>query len=135
VFLRLPTVGFSGVGAFKVTIVPMAIFLAVSRSTVGILHILPTIFKGYLRGFGLHRVVQLTTRSFEGGMPKRGSTSMAYQDDRITNPNDPYDREWGIGSALNVIVAILIMAGMVAYEASTATDTRVSSTISQRAGT
>ena len=68
-------------------------------------------------------------------MSKRGSTSMAYQDDRITNPDDPYDREWGIGSALNVIVAILIMAGIVAYEAGTATDTRVSSTISQRTGT
>jgi hypothetical protein len=39
--------------------------------------------------------------------------------DRITNPDDPYDREWGIGSALNVIVAVLIMAGIVAYEAST----------------
>jgi len=36
VFLRLPTVGFSGVGTFKGTIVPMAIFLAFSQSTVGI---------------------------------------------------------------------------------------------------
>ena len=58
---------------------------------------------------------------------------MAYQDDRITNPDDPYDM--GTGTAVTVIVAILIMAGIVAYEASTATDTRVSSTISQRTGT
>ena len=96
---------------------------------------MPTIFNGDLRGFGLHQVVQLATRSFEGGMSKRGSTSMAYQDDRITNPDDPYDREWGTGTAVTVIVAILIMASIVAYEASTATDTRVSSTISQRTDT
>ena len=67
-------------------------------------------------------------------MSKRGSTSMAYQDDRITNPDDPYDREWGIGSALKVIVAILIMAGIVAYGGTgkaTNTDTGVSSSISQ----
>ena len=63
---------------------------------------------------------------------------MTYPDpynDRITNPDDPYDREWGTGTAVTVIVAILIMAGIVAYEASTATDTRVSSTIWQRTGT
>jgi hypothetical protein len=135
VFLRLPTVGFSGVGAFKGTIVPMEVFPAFSRSTVGILLILPTIFKGYLRGFGLHQVVQLATRSFEGGMSKRGSTSMAYQDnDRITNPDDSYDREWGAGSAVTVIVAVLIMVGIVAYGgtgAATNTDTGVSSSISQ----
>ena len=52
-------------------------------------------------------------------------------DDRITNPDDPYDREWGTGTAVTVIVAILIIAGIVAYEASTATDTRVSSTLSR----
>ena len=63
---------------------------------------------------------------------------MAYQDnDRITNPDDPYDREWGIGSALKVIVAILIMSGIVAYEGTrtATTDIGVSSTISQRTGT
>jgi hypothetical protein len=63
---------------------------------------------------------------------------MTYPDsrnDHITNPDDPYDREWGIGSALNVIVAVLIMAGIVAYEASTTTETGVSSSISQRTGT
>ena len=70
-------------------------------------------------------------------MSKRGSTSMAYQDDRITNPDDPYDREWGIGSALKVIVAILIMSGIVAYGGTgkATTDTGVSSTISQPATT
>ena len=55
---------------------------------------------------------------------------MEYQDDdRIRNPNDPWEREWGTGSAVTVIVAILIMAGIVA--ASTATNTGVSSSISQ----
>ena len=62
---------------------------------------------------------------------------MAYQDDRITNPDDPYDREWGTGTAVTVIVAILIMSGIVAYEGTRTaiTDTGVSSTISQRTGT
>jgi hypothetical protein len=60
---------------------------------------------------------------------------MTFQDDHITNPDDPYDREWGTGTAVTVIVAILIMAGIVAYEASTVTDTRVTSTISQCTGT
>ena len=65
---------------------------------------------------------------------------MTYPDpynDRITNPDDPYDREWGIGSALKVIVAILIMSGIVAYEGTrtATTDTGVSSTISQPATT
>ena len=52
--------------------------------------------------------------------------TMTYPDphnDRITNPDDPYDREWGTGTAVTVIVAILIMAGIVAYEASMATGT------------
>ena len=59
---------------------------------------------------------------------------MAYQDsDRITNPDDPYDREWGTSTAVTAIVAILIMAGIVAYEGTrtATTDTGVSSTISQ----
>ena len=69
-------------------------------------------------------------------MSKRGSVSMTYADnDHIRNPDDPYDREWGTGSVITVIAAIVIMAGIVAYEASTATDTRVSSTISQRTDT
>ena len=58
--------------------------------------------------------------------------------DRITNPDDPYDREWGTGTAVTAIVAILIMAGIVAYEGTrtaTNTDTGVSSTISQPATT
>jgi hypothetical protein len=57
---------------------------------------------------------------------------MAYQDDdRITNPDDPYDREWGTGSVITVIAAIVIMAGIVAYEATTNTETGTSSSISQ----
>ena len=63
---------------------------------------------------------------------------MTYPDhynDHITNPDDPYDREWGTGTAVTVIVAILIMAGIVAYQASTATGKRLSSTISQPTGT
>jgi hypothetical protein len=63
---------------------------------------------------------------------------MTYPDpynDRIANPDDPYDREWGTGTAVTVIVAILVMASIVAYEASTATETGVSSSISQRIGT
>ena len=66
---------------------------------------------------------------------------MTYPDtynDHITNPEDPYDREWGIGSALNVIVAVLIMVGIVAYRGTgtaTNTDTGVSSSISQPTAT
>ena len=62
---------------------------------------------------------------------------MAYQDDRIANPDDPYDREWGIGSALKVIVAILIMSGIVAYEGTRTaiTDTGVSSSQPTTTGT
>ena len=62
---------------------------------------------------------------------------MTYPDhynDHITNPDDPYDREWGTGTAVTVIVAILIMAGIVAYGGTgkaTNTDTGVSSSISQ----
>jgi hypothetical protein len=67
-------------------------------------------------------------------MSKRGSVSMTYADnDHIRNPDDPYDREWGTGSVITVIAAIVIMAGIVAYEASTATNTETgaSSSISQ----
>jgi hypothetical protein len=61
---------------------------------------------------------------------------MAYQDDdRIRNPNDPWQREWNTGTAVTAIVAVLIMAVIVAYEASTTTETGVSSSISQRTGT
>ena len=71
-------------------------------------------------------------------MSKRGSTSMPYQDDRITNPDDPYDREWGTNTAVTAIVAILIMAGIVADGGTgkaTNTDTGVSSSISQPTAT
>ena len=63
---------------------------------------------------------------------------MAYQDDRITNPDDPYDREWGTNTAVTAIVAILIMAGIVAYEGTrtaTNTNTGESSSISQPTNT
>ena len=58
---------------------------------------------------------------------------MTYRDnDRIRNPDDPWHREWGIGSIIASLVAIVIMAGILAYGATQATDmpTR-SSTISQ----
>jgi hypothetical protein len=69
----------------------------------------------------------------EGGMSRRGSKSMAYQDNEIIrNPDDPYDREWGTGSIITVVVAIVIMAGIVAYSSRTATNTEgASSSISQ----
>jgi len=37
----------------------------------------------------------------------------------VTNPNDPWRREWGTGSVIATIVAIVIMAGIIAYGAST----------------
>jgi hypothetical protein len=56
---------------------------------------------------------------------------MAYQDDdRITNPDDPYDRQWGTGSVITVIVASVIMVGIIAYGATTNTETGTSSGIS-----
>jgi len=57
---------------------------------------------------------------------------MAYQQDngRITNPDDPYNREWGTGSIITVIVAIVIMVGIVSFEAATNTETGTSSSIS-----
>ena len=62
-----------------------------------------------------------------------GGSVMTYRDnDRIRNPDDPWHREWGIGSIIASLVAIVIMAGILAYGATQATDmpTR-SSTISQ----
>src|SRR6516165_5675907 len=53
---------------------------------------------------------------------------------RIKNPDDPYNREWGTGSVITVIVAIVIMAGIIAFEATktvTNTETGTSSSISQ----
>jgi hypothetical protein len=42
----------------------------------------------------------------------------------VRNPDDPWQREWGTGSMVAVIVAIVIMAGIIAYGASrTATNT------------
>ena len=39
----------------------------------------------------------------------------------VTNSNDPYHREWGSGSVTATIVAIVIMVGIIAYGATTAT--------------
>jgi hypothetical protein len=59
---------------------------------------------------------------------------MTYRDhDRIRNPNDPWQREWGTGSIIASLVAIVIMAGILVYGASRATDmmTTHSSAMSQ----
>jgi hypothetical protein len=40
---------------------------------------------------------------------------MTYQDPVVSNPNDPWRREWGTGSVIATIVAIVIMAGIIAY--------------------
>jgi hypothetical protein len=37
---------------------------------------------------------------------------MTYRDnDRIRNPDDPWHRQWGIGSIIVSLVAIVVMAG------------------------
>jgi hypothetical protein len=46
---------------------------------------------------------------------------MTYQDPVVRNPNDPWRREWGTGSVIVTIVAIVIMAGIIAYGTSTGT--------------
>ena len=48
--------------------------------------------------------------------------------DRIRNPGDPCHREWGTGSVIATVVAILIMAGILAYGATRATDMPTRST-------
>jgi hypothetical protein len=40
---------------------------------------------------------------------------MTYQDPVVRNPNDPWRREWGTDSVIATIVAIVIMAGIIAY--------------------
>ena len=47
--------------------------------------------------------------------------SLAATDTSVTNPNDPCHREWGSGSVTATIVAIVIMVGIIAYGATTAT--------------
>ena len=42
--------------------------------------------------------------------------------DHIRNPNDPWQREWGAGSVIAATLAIVIMAGILAYGATRATD-------------
>jgi hypothetical protein len=55
---------------------------------------------------------------------------MTYQDeDRIRNPNDPWQREWGTGTAITILVACMIMAGIIVY-GTTNTTTGPSSTAS-----
>jgi hypothetical protein len=34
--------------------------------------------------------------------------------DRFSNPDDPYNREWGIGSIVGGGVAIVLIAGVIA---------------------
>ena len=53
----------------------------------------------------------------------QGGSVMTHQDNaRIRNPDDPWQREWGTGSMVAGIVAIVIMAGILAYGATRATD-------------
>ena len=44
---------------------------------------------------------------------------MTHQDPVVSNPNDPWRREWGTGSVITTIIAIVIMAGIIAYGTST----------------
>jgi hypothetical protein len=51
---------------------------------------------------------------------------MTYRDPdngSVRNPNDPWHREWGPSSVIATIVAIVIMAGIIAYGASTGAKT------------
>ena len=57
---------------------------------------------------------------------------MTYPDPApIRNPGDPWNREWGGGSVITGIVAIVIMVGIIAYGASRAETIGSSSTITQ----
>ena len=44
---------------------------------------------------------------------------MTYQDPVVRNPDDPWGREWGTGSVIATLIAIMIMAGIIAYGTST----------------
>jgi hypothetical protein len=46
----------------------------------------------------------------------------------VRNPDDPWHREWGTGSVIAAIVAVVIMAGIIAYGASTGSPTGPNST-------
>ena len=48
-----------------------------------------------------------------------GRFAMTHQDPVVRNPDDPWGREWGTGSVIATIVAIVIMAGIIAYGTST----------------
>jgi hypothetical protein len=57
---------------------------------------------------------------------------MTYPDpDPIRNPDDPWNRQWGSGSVITGIVAIVILAGIIAYGATKTATTGPNSTISQ----
>ncbi len=36
-------------------------------------------------------------------------------DETISNPNDPWQRHWGMGSVITSLVAIVIMGGILAF--------------------
>jgi hypothetical protein len=77
----------------------------------------------------------------QSAISRKLEVTMTYPDpynDRIRNPDDPWHREWGTGSMLIGIVAIVIMAVIIAFGASntsTNTATGPSSTISQHTST
>ena len=54
------------------------------------------------------------------------------RDNTVRNPNDPWHREWGTGSVITSLVVIVIVAGILAYGATKATEIPIrSTTISQ----
>jgi hypothetical protein len=54
---------------------------------------------------------------------------MTHQDnDRIRNPNDPWRREWGTGSVIVSLIAIVVMTGILVYGATRVTETGTHST-------
>ena len=48
-------------------------------------------------------------------------THRGIDDGLVRNPNDPWRREWGTGSVIATIIAIVIMAGIIACGTSTGT--------------
>ena len=61
---------------------------------------------------------------------------MTYRDNgRIRNPDDPWHREWGIGSIIVSLVAIVVVAGILAYGATQATDMPTRSSTMSRPST
>jgi hypothetical protein len=59
----------------------------------------------------------------------RLESSMTYPDpDPIRNPDDPWNRQWGSGTVITGIVAIVILAGIIAYGATKTATTGPNST-------